>query len=367
MANLTGTTIGKLLFGDVKEDVLEFSIPSDIQLFKRNLREKIEIATNELNCSRTYLFGAWVIQGDAVSSIELGPVHFLLRERWIQEAVKAGLITEAQSARILKRWREKPAKAHNKKYTKSRSRENDIIDTIGPCPWACKITVVGHSDERSQEKAIIAARIALAAISLSWDRQTSTSRETGLLFDLGPYRTRTIVAYAGDQIVKSLRQSVLRLGWFLHATDGPAFTASSGKRLETVGRALNTFIAVEPHGKNQKLEAILCRALMWFGEACREPLDFLSIVKFAATLDTLAKGTHADGISDLIKKRFPIKDLDAPFLTDGTSAKHLVEQIYDTGRSRIVHGSRPSLVEDFDQLRARAEMLARFTLRACIH
>lgn len=58
--------------------------------------------------------------------------------------------------------------------------------------------------------------------------------------------------------------------------------------------------------------------------------------------------------------------MDAPFLNDGTSAKQLVEQIYETGRSRIVHGTRSSLIDDLDQLRARAELLATIVLRSCI-
>ena len=57
--------------------------------------------------------------------------------------------------------------------------------------------------------------------------------------------------------------------------------------------------------------------------------------------------------------------MDAPFLSDGTSARKLVEQIYETGRSRIVHGTRSSLIDDLDQLRARAELLATAVLRAC--
>jgi hypothetical protein len=102
------------------------------------------------------------------------------------------------------------------------------------------------------------------------------------------------------------------------------------------------------------------------GEACNDPLEFLAIVKFTAALDTLAKGKQLRGICELIRHRYPLADLDAPFLSDGTSAKQLVTQIYETGRSRIVHGTRSSLIDDLDQLRARAEMLATIVLKACI-
>ena len=59
--------------------------------------------------------------------------------------------------------------------------------------------------------------------------------------------------------------------------------------------------------------------------------------------------------------------MEAPFSPGGTSAKQLVEQIYSTGRSQIIHGTRPSLVDDLESLRERAEFLASLMLRASIN
>jgi len=169
-----------------------------------------------------------------------------------------------------------------------------------------------------------------------------------------------------DLFAGASHESILRLGPFLTMGDAAAFIARTGRRLETVGAALETFLSTNPTGPKRLLEEALCHALIWFGEACNEPLDFMAIVKFAAALDTLAKGRRVQGISELIARRYPVPDMDAPFLGNGTSAKQLVEQIYETGRSRIVHGTRSSLIDDLDELRARAELLATIVLRACI-
>jgi hypothetical protein len=74
------------------------------------------------------------------------------------------------------------------------------------------------------------------------------------------------------------------------------------------------------------LDEALCHSLIWFGEAYDEPLDFMAIVKFTAALDTLAKDRQVRGICDLIHRRYPVRNMDAPFLDDGTSAKQLVKQ-----------------------------------------
>jgi hypothetical protein len=366
MNNLVSRAIGELLAANTDDATTKFDIPTDAITFKRDLRQCIENKFSQLRINRTHLFGAWVLQGEAIPSLVIGPVRFLLRDLWLEEVVKSGLVTQIRADRISSLWKE---------VNPERGKINDIndawddavADSVGPCPWVCVVDVSGHSDERSREKAILAARIGLATIGLSWNRPSRETRQTGLLFDLGPHRSRATVAYRGDKFISANHESVLRLGRFLSASDASGFLSDTAAQFQTVGNALDTFLTVEATGPKAKLEATLCRALVWFHEACREPLDFLAIVKFAAALDTLAAGSYAKGICELVENRFPVKDMNAQFLTDGTSAKELVEQIYNTGRSRIVHGTRPSVFEDLNSLRSKAELLTTSVLRACVH
>jgi hypothetical protein len=228
--------------------------------------------------------------------------------------------------------------------------------------------VAGHTDARSRQKALLAARIALAAISLAWETpsQQAEHNGTGLIYELGPAYSRNTVTFSNGSLAATSHQSVLRLGRFLTMGDAAAFLAATGRRLETVGVALATFLSTKPSGPKVLLEEAICRSLIWFGEACNEPLDFMAIVKFGAALDTLANGKKASGICQLVQRRFPVRDMNAAFLFDGMSAKQLVEQIYSRGRSQIIHGSRSSLVDDLEQLRARAEFLAAHVLRGSI-
>ena len=242
----------------------------------------------------------------------------------------------------------------------------EIAEAVGPCPWVCSVRVFGHSSEWSCQKGVLAARIAFAAISLAWNTPSNQAQQTGLIYDIGPYRVRHSAMFNQDLFVGGGWEKVLRIGRSMRVENSIDFIANSETRLRTVGTALNTFLSTNPTGPTRLLDEALCHALIWFGEACNESLDFVAIVKFAAALDTLAKGKRAKGICDLVERRFPVHDMDAPFLSDGTSARKLVEQIYDTGRSQIVHGTHPRLLDDLEQLRAWAEFLSSLVLRACI-
>jgi hypothetical protein len=366
MVELVARAIGSVISASASAGATELAIPADPDAFWIALRDQLAGDLKELNRELAHLFGAWVIQGDTIPSIDIGPVRFSLRAQWVRDAVAAGVLTESRASRLSYHWEhggtvDPDAAEGIEGYT-----VKEIADAVGPCPWVCAVRVYGHTHTRSRQKALLAARITLAAISLAWDDPSHQAKETGLIYDIGPHRIRHTVML-GNHFVGADHESLRRLGRFLTIGDATAFKANTSLRLETVGAALDTFLSTNPIGPKRLLEEALCHALIWFGEACNEPLEFMSIVKFVAALDTLAKGRQVRGICELVQRRYPVRDMEAPFLSDGTSARQLVEQIYETGRSRIVHGTRSSLIDDLEQLRARAELLATIVLRACTH
>lgn len=366
MAELVSCAIGSIIGVSIPADVTEFPIPVDSDAFLVALRARLATDLLALNRELTHVFGAWVIQGDTIATIDIGPVHFALRARWVSDAVTAGVVTESHASRLLQHWQRGGTLDTGPTEGIDGYTPREIADAVGSCPWVCAVRVFGHTHTRSQQKALLAAHIALAAISLGWETPSQQAKETGLIYEIGPGRSRYTVTFSNDCIVEAGSYSVLRLGRFLTMGDATAFFSKTGRRLDTVGSALNTFLSTSPTGPKRLLEEALCQSLIWFGEACNEPLEFMAIVKFTAALDTLAKGGKVGGICKLIQRRYPKSDVNAPFLNDGTSVKQLVVQIYETGRSRIVHGTRSSLIDDLEQLRARAELLATIVLRACI-
>jgi hypothetical protein len=190
------SAIGSIIVASAPADATEFTIPSDSESFLVALRKRLAADLLELNRELTHLFGAWVIQGNTIASIRIGPVQFSLRARWVSDAVAAGVLSESRAAQLLQYWQRGGTIDSDLAEGIDRFRSRGIADAVGPCPWVCEVRVFGHTHTRSQQKALLAAQIALATISLAWDtpsQQTTMSREhrslliEGRLVLMSPY------------------------------------------------------------------------------------------------------------------------------------------------------------------------------------
>jgi hypothetical protein len=199
----------------VPADVAEFPIPVDLDAFWVELRARLAADLSALNRELTHLFGAWVIQGETIASIGIGPVHFALRARWVSDAVTAGVLTESHASRLLQHWQRGGTLDPEPTEGIDGYAPKEIANAVGSCPWVCAVRVFGHTHTRSQQKALLAAHIALAAISLGWDTPSQQANETGLIYEIGPERSRHTVTLCNDFIVEISSQSVSRRGRFL--------------------------------------------------------------------------------------------------------------------------------------------------------
>jgi hypothetical protein len=132
--------------------------------------------------------------------------------------------------------------------------------------------------------------------------------------------------------------------------------------LQAFGAVLEGLAEPSTH-KHPKLASRWATALDWFGEGSRESSDAIAIAKLGTCLDVLSCGGKNAGIRDM-----------AVHLT-GVSAKtqvvnggrprtleQLVKDIYDDGRSKILHGTYHDRLESFATARQQAAYLARALL-----
>lgn len=138
------------------------------------------------------------------------------------------------------------------------------------------------------------------------------------------------------------------------------FVAGTARYREAVGKAIASFVAPSPADK-PNLYQRWYDALFWFGEARRDTEGFMALTRYGMSLDILAKGGRAPGITALLAAMLAIK-ADDPFLTDGTPLRKTVERIYNEGRSQFGHGGRPALLEDLPFPRIAADTLTMFAL-----
>lgn len=104
-------------------------------------------------------------------------------------------------------------------------------------------------------------------------------------------------------------------------------------------------------------------ALDWYAEGQRERGDAIALAKLGTSLDVLASGGKFAGILNLLTNLLDLPE-SAAFTrgTKQTTLRAVVKDIYDSGRSQILHGNRHDRMEAFESDRNAAAYLARLAL-----
>lgn len=316
------------------------------------------------NGPREYAFGCTLFGNVDIDGFRIGPVRFEPRLSWLERKVLEGDVSRITRRRVVRAWQDK--KPGKRKPSYDSISEGGILGAIGSCPYVCSVNAAGFAAKAGEEKALTVARLALTAIALLWETPSKALSGFNLFFDRSVHRRKTLTFVPGTIALSGSSLS--------HMPHGPRVTpegwknqlAKKAAHFEVVGSILEYFLSTDGAVARPRMMNTLGQALLWFHEACREPVTLMSIVKFSASLDALAGGGRASGIRRLIKARLGIKDEDAA-LKDGTTLKQVIDEIYSDGRSRTIHGTNDKLGYDWSVTKSVAEHLARYCLVTCIY
>lgn len=356
---LVRSVIGPLLGNTVLDDPFEISAKTILT----NLRH--ELANTEWNYKRrTFLFGCSFVEHHDIPPFTIGPVTVWKREKWLDQALENGRVTKISHRRLLACWAGKPVK--KRKSSRDSANENAVADAIGGAPYVCTVETNGIFGEVAKEKAVTAARFALLGVALMWENPTKAMAKLNLVFDGLPYRE----TYAFFQD----RPEILNGSKWVRSLHGISLFSELWKpmilRRANWWAILAEVIAfwLSPDGKvrRPKLMNQFVQALIWFHEACREPIPMIATTKFMAALDALACGGRARGIKALITSRLGVAE-NYPIRLDGPSFSNVIDELYSQGRSRLIHGSSDRIGHDWQDQKGLAESLTRVTLILCLH
>jgi hypothetical protein len=312
---------------------------------------------------REFAFGGTLFGNVAIPPFAIGPVQFEARVKWLARKHSEGGISTTTRRRLERVWRGKPLR--KRKPSADSIHENDVIDAVSTCPFVCSVTTEGLGAEAARERALTAARLAIAAIALLWVSPSSALDGMNLLFDRRIHRQKALTFIPGQIVLAGSRISQMPHGPWLETGQWEAVFEQQKDHFRVAAEILN--YVVDPTGKavRPKMMNALAQALLWFHEGCRESVTLMAIVKYSAALDALACGGKSGGIRRLINARFGIQD-DKPIWVDGPTLKQAVDEIYSDGRSRTIHGTNEKLSHDWSGTRGLAEQFARRCLLLCI-
>jgi hypothetical protein len=310
-----------------------------------------------------YSFGLTLFSGNEIDAFQIGPVRFEPRTEWLDRKSADGAVTSITRRRVLQTWQGN--RLRKRKSSTDSERERDIVSAIGNCSWVVSVSTTGLANDAGKQRALTAARMATAAVSLLWAKPSQVLDGVNLLVDRSIRREKVLTFSPGRIILAGSRLIGRPSAPFISQDDWKQSLADYDRALEAAAELISFYLEPTGNVARPKLMNTLTQALLWFHEGCRETVTLMAIVKLTASLDALAKGGKSGGIKKMITARLGAKPSDKLW-ADGTSMEQGVNEIYSDARSRTMHGTNDKLGHDWTSTRARAEGIARLCLIVCM-
>jgi len=328
-----------------------------IRAGKHVLLERLEAKIKEAADPITHFFPAWTTGLERKGPVFLGPVRILSVSDWLKTVE---IYSGPDDDPIDPSWKlAVQGDAAMPTYARTSLLLDAVDESLGTCNAVVAVTIEGFEQEFSRKLAHIAAKNCLDILSLLHETP-DTFVTQGLIEDrLQPLETRTLSEMDGFLNISGNTRLRPMLGGSRFGDVMERVSELSASISQVVGTVLTAPDVAHPH-----LCARWSMALHWFAEGCREPDDAVAVAKIGTSLDILSDGDKAAGIrrtvccllgleSEAVVTKWP----------EPKTLKKWVDDIYEKGRSQILHGNHVDRLKSFSEMRQVAQQLCGITLR----
>lgn len=331
---------------------------------KKSLRSVVLDAVSSIQIELTHYLPAWTMGIEEIAAFEVGPVRFFTRRQWIDsinfsEAIKSryGL------GRI--DWKNDLLNATQGKADASKLHPlaRDVFRAVEDCPSVLAVAIAPCDAVLSRQRARMAARAALDSLALIFHNPEMHRRF--ILHD-EPALPMSYYMLSGTsgKLWHPDGNKVPR-GAYNSPSDAMAVIDKYDDLIKACGSAISATLTPIDHPAPD-LAKRWVTALRWHSDGCRETDDSIAVVKHAACLDILACGRKAEGIIALVESQLGVEGEQFLFERPGLTVNQAVRELYNKGRSRVLHGSFADPMKSFTEQRSRATKLARILLRTTV-
>lgn len=289
--------------------------------------------------------------------------HALLetREAWLTRKLGDGAISSVTARRIQAAWA--GGSVARRRPSLDAANERSVLRGIDKAKFVCTVRTRRFAAKAAEQRAVMAARLALLALSLIWARPVRALQGLNLAFD-GLRRSRQVLAFSQGHVLETWSEEKDPHAPWAPAEAWEAAVAEYKETFEAANEAIGFVLLPPGEAQRPNLMLALSQAMLWFHKACREPLDLMAIVNCATALDALAMGKRATGIERLLcaRLRLGVHDVCIGMLT----VKQVVHEIYNLTRNQASHGREPPFGRDWSRLRAVSEALTRRVILECL-
>lgn len=322
------------------------------------LKTRIETSLGERGHEYTHHIPAWTQGIEKEVSFSLGPVQFSSRDAWIDQVDFSPLAKDTcgNDPKANRKWKESLRGALEKSADDAHLPQlaNLIYNVVRTCPAILTVTVTGYEKAFSGKLARIVCKAALDATSLCFQNADQFRQQALHDERLPPVSTSGIIETNG----------------FLHLPDYKLLRFPT-QRAEVVqntwanlvqfqapiGAILGALVNPSSHNHPQ-LASRWATALDWLGEGCRESSDLVALAKLGTSLDVLSSGGKFKGILEMVSHLTGL-DKDEQVIPSETpmTLAQVIRNIYDHGRSQILHGNHHDRLKPFQKERLHATQI----------
>ncbi len=330
----------------------------------KKLKKEIECSVEAGAKVYTHYFPAWTAGMERETPFEIGPVSFISRNEWINlvdfpEQGKDQFLGETEAnhqwKEILKQALEKP-----QDRTPLKGLAGSVYGAVKECPSLIKVTINGYEKEYSRKLAKLVCKTALDSVSLCIGSKALFHQQTLQEERLVPIGSHSLVETGGFLWLpgQSLSDRIPHLSGSIidQAISDMTYV------LPALAFILEGIVTPEKHS-SPKLANRWATALDWFGEGCRESSDAIAVAKLGTSLDVLSAGGKYAGIAEMVSNLIGINGTTEVIKgSNSCTLNQVIKEIYDDGRSKILHGTYFDRLETFKVVRERAFYFSRIAL-----
>lgn len=357
----------------VKQCTIDFYTENEFKNYTENdiliiqkLKEYIKAITIKQMTMFTHYIPAMTLGMEKVEIFKLGTVEIMSLENWIDSINIIG--------------RECFNNYDWKKYLKAKLKNETIEAPPEPCDWMLdsiynaiknaqsiiKISINNFERDYSYKLAKIIAKTTLDSISLLLNKD-AFYQQVLISERIAPVMTYRIVESNGNLWLpgNSLGKRVPIIS--ARQAHEELVKDDNKKIIEAMSKIL---CALEDPRNSEypKLSSRWATALDWYAEGIREENDAIALTKIATSLDVLSSGGKNPGILEMLNKIFNISDNTVVLkdISKDITLKEFVKEIYDYGRSKILHGTHHERLQSFEKQREQASIITKIALLECL-
>jgi len=346
------------------EELLTGGSASALDASRTRLLAAAATAIDNLITEFTHYFPAFTLGIESSASLVIGPVMVMSRHQWIDSVTlhpryEAHLKTSSDSNI---HWKDtvKAALERPRAEVEPDGIPGSIYRAIKDRGAILKVTVTGYEQQLSRKVGQIISKSALDCLSLLLGGKDHFHQQALADERLPPPDSFEMLETAGHLWGPGMTRG-RRFG-HINVPLAQKYLADNADAVQALDRILRGHL-----DRDSTTHPDLCKrwttALDWLAEGSRETNDAVALAKLATSLDVLACGGKAKGILGMLEHLTGMTSDQVVVVGEKPrTLRQLIEEIYNSGRSQILHGTHFDRLVSFEASRSYAAELARIAL-----